>query len=320
MQRILFTIPGLGLRLHGFSLMMVLACFGALGLTVWRARRERLDPEAVFGLATWLYTGGFIGARILYLVQHPEAMQHVGDVVKIWQGGIVFYGCILGGLAGSLLYWVRQPFPFRAMADAVAPALALGYGLGRIGCFLNGCCFGETTGCPLAVAFPAGSPVWLHHLQRGLISPSAPCSLAVHPTQLYGAFDGLVLLGLLTWFFPRRRRDGEVMALLMVTYPVLRFGNECLRDDEEAVLAGLTSAQAISIVLLLCGLLTWCYLARQPRGRHADRSETSGADLGPRRGDGPESPRYAGRRQLPWRDGKQRTWRSRRRGTYLKGR
>jgi phosphatidylglycerol:prolipoprotein diacylglycerol transferase len=264
MQRILFTIPVVGYSLHGFSLMMLLACFGALGITFWRARREGIDPEAVAGLATWLISGGFIGARVMYLIQHPEMVEHVSDVFKIWQGGIVFYGCILGGLIGSVIYWVRHPFPFAAMADAVAPALAVGSALGRVGCFLNGCCFGTRSDLPLGVCFPAGSPPWVRHVTLGLISPTAACSLPVHPTQLYAAFDGLLLLGLLTWFYPRRRRDGEVMAVLMVAYPVLRFANECLRADEGAVLAGLTVAQAISVGLFLAGVITWFTLPRRP--------------------------------------------------------
>jgi phosphatidylglycerol:prolipoprotein diacylglycerol transferase len=158
------------------------------------------------------------------------------------------------------------------MADAVAPALALGSALGRIGCFLNGCCYGVWTSFPLAVRFPAGSPPWVRHVELGLISPLAPHSLAVHPTQLYSALDALLLLGLLTWFYPRRRRDGEAMALLMVTYPVLRFANECLRGDEPAIVAGLSAAQAISLGLFVAGVTTWVYLARLPRLRDADQN------------------------------------------------
>jgi phosphatidylglycerol:prolipoprotein diacylglycerol transferase len=272
MQRILFTIPGLGFSLHGFSLMMMLACFGALGITFWRARREGINPESVSGLAVWLISGGFIGARLMFFVQHPETLHHLGDVLKIWQGGIVFYGCIIGGLIGSIIYWIRHPFPFRAMADAVAPALALGSALGRVGCFLNGCCYGTPTSSPLAIGFPAGSPPWVRHIEQGLISPLAAHSLAVHPTQLYSALDALLLLALLTWFYPRRRRDGEVMALLMVTYPLLRFANECLRGDEGAIVAGLSAAQAISVGLFAAGIATWIYLARLPRRRDTNRN------------------------------------------------
>jgi phosphatidylglycerol:prolipoprotein diacylglycerol transferase len=274
MHRILFTIPGVGLRLYSFSAMMLLACFAAVGLTFWRARRERLDPAAVSGLATWLLLGGFIGARVMFLAMHPETVHHFGDVFKIWQGGIVFYGCIVGGLIGTLLYWAQHPFPFRAMVDAIAPALALGTALGRLGCFLNGCCYGAISRlpAPLTVRFPAGSIPWIHQVEHGSIPQSAAWSAPVHPTQLYAALDGLVLLGLLTWYFPRRRRDGEVMALLMVTYPVLRFLNESLRGDEPAVILGLSVAQAISVALFVCGVCTWLYLARLPRVRHVDRN------------------------------------------------
>jgi phosphatidylglycerol:prolipoprotein diacylglycerol transferase len=208
----------------------------------------------------------------MFLIQHPETVHRVSDVFRIWQGGIVFYGCIMGGLIGSVLYWVRHPYPFRAMADAVAPALALGSALGRTGCFLNGCCYGAPTSFPLAVRFPTGAPAWARHVELGLIPPLAAHSLAVHPTQLYSALDALFILALLMWFYPRRRRDGEVMALLMVTYPVLRFANECLRGDEPAILAGLSAAQAISLGLFGAGVATWAYLAGLPRLRYADQN------------------------------------------------
>jgi phosphatidylglycerol---prolipoprotein diacylglyceryl transferase len=270
MLRVLFVVPGLGFAVHSFSVMLLLACFGALYLTAWRARREGLDVEDVYDLSIWLLTGGLIGARAFFLVQHRETVHQVWDVFKVWQGGIVFYGCIAGGLIGSMIFWARRRFPFWPMADAVATALAVGIALGRLGCWLNGCCYGAVSEAPWAVTFPAGSPAWLHHVHDGLIPPTAARSLPVYPTQLMAAFDGLVLLGLLTAYYPRRRRDGEVMALLMVAYPILRFLNEGLRGDEGPVLAGLTIAQVISAMLLPCGLITWLYLSRQPRGRLAD--------------------------------------------------
>jgi phosphatidylglycerol:prolipoprotein diacylglycerol transferase len=270
MYRDLFTVPGPGVTLHGFGLMLVLGSFAALRLTAWRARRERLDPEDVYGLAVWLLTGGVLGARLFYVLQHHETIHHVGDIFRIWQGGIVFYGCIIGGLIGSVLYWVRHPFPFRPMADAVAPALMIGVALGRIGCFLNGCCFGAVSRAPWAVTFPAGTAPWASHVTAGWIPPSMPHSLPVHPTQLYAALDGFLVLALLSWYFPRRRRDGEVMALLMVAYPIARFIEESLRADEGAFFAGLTISQNISVALLVCGVVFWAWLVRQPKARFAD--------------------------------------------------
>ena len=290
MRQILFVIPGLNLPVHGFSIMLVAATFAALYLTAWRARREGIDPDHVYGLATWLLSGGFIGARALFVLQHPESIRSFADIFKVWQGGIVFYGCIIGGLIGSILYWFRRPFPFRAMADAVAPSLAIGIALGRVGCFLNGCCYGEACELPWAMAFPAGSLPWSHQVVHGLIAPSADHSLPVHPTQLYAALDGFVLLGLLSAFYPFRRRDGEVMALLMVCYPVSRFAIETLRDDEGVFLIGLTISQFISVVLFPCGVLVWAYLSRLPLGRYADQAQP---------GAGPVAPRVAADRRRP---------------------
>lgn len=273
MHKVLFVIPGLDHKIYGFGAMLLLGCFGALYLTAWRARREKIDPGTVFELAIWLMGGGFVGARVLYIAQHRESIVHIWDIFKIWQGGIVFYGCIIGGLIGSILYWYRHPFPFRAMADAVAPSLALGAALGRLGCWFNGCCFGGRCDLPWAVRFPSGSFPWIHQVYLGLIPPSELHSLPVHPTQLYSVFDGLLLLALLTAYFPLRRRDGEVMALLMVTYPVTRFLIEGLRDDEPPIFAGMTLSQNISVAILACGLVAWYRLSRLPVGRYADQAE-----------------------------------------------
>lgn len=274
MYKVLLEVPSLGLKIHSFSVTLGLACLAALLLTAWRARREGLDPESVFELAAWLMSGGFVGARALYLVAHPETVHSFLDVVKVWQGGIVFYGCIAGGLVGSVLYWVRRPFPFLAMADAVAPSLALGCAVGRVGCFLNGCCFGSVTDLPWGVAFPAQSLPWTRQVMEGIIPVPATRSLPIHPAQLYAVLDGVVLLALLTWFFPRRRRDGEVMALLMVTYPATRFLIESLRNDEPGLAAGLSMSQWISIGLLAGGGLFWSYLRSGPQGRIGDLAGT----------------------------------------------
>ena len=273
MRQVLFEVPWLGLKVQGFSVMLVAAAAAGVYLTAWRARLEKIHPDVVFELAVWLLSGGIIGARALFLIRNPGVVHNFWDVFKVWQGGIVFYGCIIGGLIGSLMYWARHPFPFRAMCDAVAPSLAIGIAMGRVGCLLNGCCFGAVCDLPWAMTFPAGSLPWLHHVDHGWLSPGAARSLPVHPTQLYAVLDGVLLLGLLSAFFPRRRRDGEVMALLMVTYPVTRFLIEGLRDDDPAFALGLTLSQLISVALFPCGLLTWWWLSRQPLGRHADRAE-----------------------------------------------
>ena len=163
MRPILFVVPGWEFKIHSYGVMILLACFAALAIGVWRARRDKIDPNVVYELATWLFLGGVVGARGVYVLSHLESIHSLGDILRSWQGGNVFYGCILGGLTGSILYWFRRPFPFWLMTDVAAPAVAIGIAIGRIGCFLNGCCYGAVCDQPWAVCFPGrvarlGSP------------------------------------------------------------------------------------------------------------------------------------------------------------------
>ena len=177
-------------------------------------RREGLEASSVYGLAGWLFLGGAIGARALFVVQYPETIHSAVDLIRSWQGGNVFYGCIMGGLAGSLIYWRRHPFPFWPMADAVAPALAVGVTLGRIGCFLSGCCFGTLCSLPGQCGSPgARTPGWHRSSRescRRLRSIRCPCtrlsSMPLSPERSSWQFCAA--------YYPHRRRDGEVMALL----------------------------------------------------------------------------------------------------------
>lgn len=273
MWQVLFEIPGTGFRVHGFGLMLFLAFIVGMNLASWLAKRSRIDPNDVFDLAIWVIVGGLLGARGFYVVQHHETISTFWDIFKIWEGGIVLYGSLIGAGIGFTLFWRWRRFPFLPMLDVVAPAMAVGVALGRVGCFLNGCCFGDTCDLPWAVRFPAGTLPWLDHVSGGLIASDALRSLPVHPTQLYSTLDGLILMALLLAYFPLRRRDGEVMALLLVTYPITRFLIERLRNDEGAILAGMTISQNMSIVILIGGLAFWAYLLGRPPGRLVDQPE-----------------------------------------------
>jgi phosphatidylglycerol:prolipoprotein diacylglycerol transferase len=271
MRQILFEVPGIGVKIFGYGLMLFFAFLGSMNLAAWRARREKLDPEIVFDLALYVFLGGLIGARGFYVAQYwGDKVQSFWEIFEIWKGGIVLYGSVLGGTLAFLLYRMVRPFPLRPMLDVIAPALAFGIAIGRIGCFLNGCCYGDPCSYPWAVEFPKHSPPWEAEVNRGLIPPNAEHSLALHPTQLYSTVDGFILLALLSAYFPLRRRDGEVMGLLMVTYPVTRYLIEHLRNDEGVFFAGMTISQLISVGLLGMGVCYWIWLSRLPLERYAD--------------------------------------------------
>jgi phosphatidylglycerol:prolipoprotein diacylglycerol transferase len=220
---------------------------------------------------------GLIGARLFYCIEYWGIEIHnLLEAFQYWKGGIVYYGSIVGGTLAFFLYRRVRPFPIRPYLDVMAPAIAVGTFFGRIGCFLNGCCFGDPCRLPWAISFPVHSPPWVHQVRLGLIPLEATHSLPIHPTQLYSAIDALVILLLLSAYYPLRRRDGEVMALLMVTYPISRFLIEYLRNDEGAFFAGLTISQNISVVLFLCGLLYWAWLLRLPETRYQAQAAKAG--------------------------------------------
>jgi phosphatidylglycerol:prolipoprotein diacylglycerol transferase len=120
------------------------------------------------------------------------------------------------------------------------------------------------------VQFPKGSPPWLAERAQKIIPADATHSLPLHPTQIYAAIDGLMLFLLLTAFYPLRRRDGEVVGVLMLAYPVTRFVVEALRDDEAPLVAGLSIAQVVSLFLFSAALMFWAWLDRRPAYRVVD--------------------------------------------------
>lgn len=269
MRQVLFRIPGLNIPLYGFGIMIVVGFYAGLLLAVRRSNKEKLDPNVIYDLAVWVLIGGMAGARLFYVVEYwGEKIETISEAFRIWEGGIVFYGSVIGATIAFFLVRLFRKFPILATLDAIAPSIAIGIALGRVGCFLNGCCYGDICEIPrLGVQFPPGSPPWNAERSQGLISADTPTSLPLHPTQLYAALDGLILYLLLTAYYPLRRKSGEVIALLMLTYSITRFLIERLRDDEVAFVWGLTISQAVSLVLFLCGLILWQTLAVTPGKR-----------------------------------------------------
>ena len=256
MQPILFELPG-GFKIFGYGLMLFIAYLASINMTAWRARKGHLNPNFAFDMATWLFIGGLIGARAFFVIQYRQNFHSFFDIFKIWEGGIVFYGSLIGGTISLLLFWYFHRFPFLPMADAIAPAVCIGLAIGRFGCFMNGCCYGDRCDLPWAVSFPSVSAPYKDQVARGLIPPTATHSLPLHPTQLYSTIDGLVLLGVVLAYWPHRKSDGQAMALYFLLYAITRFLVEELRNDEAAQYLGMTISQMISVGVFSVGVLFW---------------------------------------------------------------
>jgi phosphatidylglycerol:prolipoprotein diacylglycerol transferase len=209
-----------------------------------------------------------VGARLLYILQNLNAFaRDPVSVFRVWEGGLSFHGGVVGGAIGIIWFLRRHKLPVLKVGDVIMPCLLLGLGWGRIGCFMNGCCYGKVCkDLPWAVTFPEGSPAYLWHLESGLIGDHAARCLPVHPVQVYSSISAVGLALFLVWVLSRKRFDGEVMVCAAGTYGVLRFLLEFLRDDDSPILAGLTQSQLFSIGLLALGILLYWTLRPREAG------------------------------------------------------
>jgi phosphatidylglycerol---prolipoprotein diacylglyceryl transferase len=176
-------------------------------------------------------------------------------VLKVWRGGLAYYGGFIFAAGFGLYYARKHKLGMWKMADLAAPWIALGLALTRIGCFLNGCCFGKLCDLPWGVHFPHGSAVHEAQVEAHAISAGAS-ALPVHPTQLYLAGLNLLTFFLLYVFFRRRKRfDGTLFAWLLICKGVFRSLVEIWRDDDRGVLFGwLSTSQLLSVPLVALGI------------------------------------------------------------------
>jgi phosphatidylglycerol:prolipoprotein diacylglycerol transferase len=241
-----------------FGVLLVLALFSAFAQLRWGMRRLKVgDEDVATSVLLAAAVGGIVGGKLYYALLY-------GDISLIFQrAGIVFYGSLIGGtIAVSALIW-RRGLPFARMADATAPALALGYAVGRIGCLLVGDDFGRPTELPWGMTFPEGPiPTTASALQShfGVTVPDGygPFDqVPVHPTQIYETLSiGLLWLLARLWTNPNRR-SGELALIVFAGMAVERFLVEFLRAKDDRFLAGLTVAQAISLAILVLVLGLW---------------------------------------------------------------
>lgn len=269
---------------YGFGAMLLLGFLTAGWLAGIRAQREGFSPELTWDAAMWIFIPGIIGARLFYVVQKWDEFaagkSPFGILISLFnlpQGGLVLYGGVILGGVFYFVYCYRKKISPAYLADMVIPSIFVGEMFGRIGCFLNGCCFGDPTQLPWAVFFPPGSVPFEIEVNRGQILAQAACSLPLHPTQLYSSLNAGIL-ALLTWhFFPFRRKDGEVLLLGWMIYPVTRICIEFLRGDEGGQLGTMfTISQWVSAGMLVSALLFWGYLSRKAEQYRLVLSDVSG--------------------------------------------
>jgi len=241
------------LTIHWYGIFMVMG----FGFGLWnasrRGMREKIHPETIFDCGTWLLIGAIAGARALYVVSywgdivstaHAHGHSPVVEIFMVQHGGLVYYGGLMGASAACVIFARRRRVSLWKLADVLAPGVALGSFFGRWGCLMNGCCYGRPTNLPWGVQFPPGHETYPQH---------------VHPTEIYDSLLNLGLFAGLAWFYRHKKFDGQVFALYLVCYAVLRSFVEYFRGDYPMRYWGgwATPAQVVSVFTLLAGVAFW---------------------------------------------------------------
>ena len=268
------SLPGgLQIPLHAFGIMIILGFLLACYVGDREARRRGL-PDFMYDLGLVMLLAGIVGGRLLYFIQFYDEFAKEDfpllELFKIWKGGLVFYGGAIVGFLGGLVYCLRRKLPVAECMDIAALVTPLAMAAGRLGCFLNGCCYGKVCGpdYPLGVVFPRDSNVGTSQLTNGLVSRESAALLPVHPVQLYQAgHDFLMFALLLVYLRTPGAPKGAGMPLLFVLYGIGRFVLEGLRGDHALTGTGLTLSQNVSIALFVAfGALLVFLLLKVPFG------------------------------------------------------
>jgi phosphatidylglycerol---prolipoprotein diacylglyceryl transferase len=249
------------IHVRSYGLMLAIAFLVGTWIALREARRLRVDEERLVTVILVALVAGVLGARAMYVMEHVDQFRREwGSALALWQGGLTLYGGVVAGSVAALFAARRLGLPMWTVADTLTPSLALGMMFGRVGCFLNGCCYGHPTSLPWGVVFPADS-------FAGLEFGNAP----VHPSQLYFSLAGLALFGLV-WVLRRRI---EVPGLLFWTFigafAVVRIPLDLTRAYEaEAIVAhagglAITESQVMSLAMFLFSILMLIRLRRQAR-------------------------------------------------------
>lgn len=236
------------IAVYSFGALLAIAFLCGMTLAGYRAKKAGLSSQQIVDFCLWLLIASIVGARGLYVLQNWDYYQfHLIEILMVQRGGLVFYGGLIAGFLFAFLFMRLKKWSFWQIVDILAPSLALGHAFGRMGCFLNGCCFGSLTNVAWGVQFPDGSPAAVEF---------GPLHL-VHPTQLYSFVSLIILTLFLLWFDRKKKFQGATFLTYLVLYSILRFVVEFFRGDNPDFFFTLTISQFISCITFVAALILY---------------------------------------------------------------
>ncbi|MCL2254206.1 MAG: prolipoprotein diacylglyceryl transferase [Lachnospiraceae bacterium] len=236
--------------LHGYGLMIGIGIFVCFSMADRRAKKLGLDPDVIFNVGFISVIFGFISSKLFFLMLSlPDIIRNGGFWKALSGNGFIVYGGLTGGVITAIIYLRIKKIPFLPYFDLAAPSMVVAQAIGRLGCFLAGCCYGRETDSRFGIMFQNSS--------------SAPNGVNLIPTQLISSFGDFVIMFVLLWYAKKKPKAGRVGALYIILYAVGRFFVEMLRNDYRGALGVLSTSQLISILMLIPGI--WLFVGAKSK-------------------------------------------------------
>lgn len=249
---------------HSYGVMLALSFILGIFIAVRKAENRGIKGDDIINLGFIIIVSSIFGARLFYVLFHLAEFRGrwlytfwpVQENGAIGLGGLILLGGFIAAFLASVFFLVYRKLNFWKVSDSVAPGIALGVFLTRIGCFLNGCCFGKACNLPWAVSFPPNSP-----------AGSVMGNLHLHPTQLYSSFYGFIIFIILMLVDRKKPFDGMIMGLFLILYGISRFTVDFFRyyETQMFVVDGLEFNQLVSLIMLTSGVFMLLYQANATR-------------------------------------------------------
>lgn len=220
--------------IYSYGLMLAVAFLVSSRLACLQAKRQQLNPEIIFNLSFLVLVSGVVGARILYIIENiGYYLKNPLEIIMLQHGGLSWFGGLISAVFCATIYLRKKGLAIYKTLDLIAPFAALAGGIGRIGCLLNGCCFGKASKFGLYFS--------VHN------------SFLI-PTQLYSSLILVIIFIILRFLQDRPHREGQIIFAYLLLYSLKRFFVEFWRMDNPVIVLGLTLFQIISIVIFCFSL------------------------------------------------------------------
>ncbi len=243
-------------KLYTYGFFLALGFIAAVWFSKRNAKFYNIQDQVISDVFFVILLSSIAGARILYvLINFDDFQNNLLEIFKIWNGGLVFFGGFIAAIGTSIVFLKYKKIPILKTADIIAPGIALGHAIGRLGCFSAGCCYGKQCDLPFAIKFTNPDSL-------------APLNIYLHPTQIYMVFSNFILFLILVWLQKRKKFNGMIFLYYVMLYSIFRSVIEFFRGDfrGDFFFEFLSMSQGIGLIVFCLALALVIKLTRSVNG------------------------------------------------------